>query len=178
MLKKISFFFLNFYPKQLCPLHFTEGAIQPRSYVYILDIVIVQYILLERKTCQFFTYGGCMLDVSHESHVLISSRDWFSLYRLINTSYKMYKLISQLRRIDSQSKQVLLNETWCDYLHGMISYSDPVFDNILLLGLWVRVMVFNATFNNISVVVVVNFIGGGNRSTLRKPLTCRNYISH
>jgi hypothetical protein len=29
-----------------------------------------------------------------------------------------------------------------------------------------------------SVIVVVNFIGGGNRSTLRKPLTCRNYISH
>ena len=60
----------------------------------------------------------------------------------------------------------------------MISYSDPVFDNILLLGLWVRVLVFNATFNNISVIVVVNFIGGGNRRTLRKPLTCRNYISH
>jgi len=29
----------------------------------------------------------------------------------------------------------------------------------------VRVMVFNATFNN---------IGGGNQSTQRKPLTCRN----
>jgi hypothetical protein len=30
-----------------------------------------------------------------------------------------------------------------------------------------RVMVFNATFNNIS-VVVVSFVGGGNRSTKRK----------
>jgi hypothetical protein len=32
-----------------------------------------------------------------------------------------------------------------------------------------RVMVFNATFNNISVIVVVSFIGGGNQSTRRKP---------
>jgi hypothetical protein len=35
------------------------------------------------------------------------------------------------------------------------------------------VMVFNATFNNIfSYIVVVSFIGGGNRRTQRKPLTC------
>jgi hypothetical protein len=35
----------------------------------------------------------------------------------------------------------------------------------------VRVLVFIATFNNISVryIMVVNFIGGGNRSTQRKP---------
>jgi len=34
-------------------------------------------------------------------------------------------------------------------------------------------MVFNTTFNNISVIlyVAVSFIGGGNRSTWRKPLT-------
>ena len=38
-------------------------------------------------------------------------------------------------------------------------------------------MVFNAPFNNISFsyIVVVSFIGGGNRSTLRKPST---YQSH
>ena len=36
----------------------------------------------------------------------------------------------------------------------------------------VRVMVFNDTFNNISVIVAVSFIGGGNRSTRRKPPTC------
>jgi hypothetical protein len=35
----------------------------------------------------------------------------------------------------------------------------------------VRVVVFNATFNNISVVIVaVSFIVGGNRSIRRKPL--------
>jgi hypothetical protein len=34
-------------------------------------------------------------------------------------------------------------------------------------------MVFNANFNNISVIiVVVNFIGGGNHSAWKKPLTC------
>ena len=37
----------------------------------------------------------------------------------------------------------------------------------------VAVMVFNATFNNISsYFVAVSFIGGGNWSTRRKPLTC------
>jgi hypothetical protein len=37
----------------------------------------------------------------------------------------------------------------------------------------VRVMVFNATSNNISVYIVeASFIGGGNRITQRKPLTC------
>ena len=32
-----------------------------------------------------------------------------------------------------------------------------------------KVMVFNVTFNNISVIVAVSFIGGGNQSTRRKP---------
>jgi hypothetical protein len=32
-------------------------------------------------------------------------------------------------------------------------------------------MMFNATFNNISVISWWNFIGGGNRSTRRKPPT-------
>jgi len=32
-------------------------------------------------------------------------------------------------------------------------------------------MVFNTTFNNISLIVVVNFIGEGNRSIQRKPST-------
>ena len=38
---------------------------------------------------------------------------------------------------------------------------------------WVRCMVFNPTFNNIyvSYIVAVIFIGGGNRSTLRKKIT-------
>ena len=34
-------------------------------------------------------------------------------------------------------------------------------------------MVFSATLNNISASVAVSFIGGRNRSTRRKPLTCR-----
>jgi len=31
------------------------------------------------------------------------------------------------------------------------------------------VMVFNASYNNISVIMLVSFIGGGNQSTRRKP---------
>jgi hypothetical protein len=39
-------------------------------------------------------------------------------------------------------------------------------------------IVFNATFNSISVIIVVfSFIGGGNRSTLRKTPTCRKSIN-
>jgi hypothetical protein len=62
-------------------------------------------------------------------------------------------------------------------------------------GLGVRVMVFNATLNNISVIswrsvllveeitvytekVTVNLIGGGNNSTWRKPPTCRKSLTN
>ena len=54
-------------------------------------------------------------------------------------------------------------------------------NNHYLTTVWV--MVFNATFNNISVSynVEVSFIGGGNRSTWRKPQTCPSHkqtLSH
>jgi hypothetical protein len=39
-----------------------------------------------------------------------------------------------------------------------------------------RVVVFNATFN--SYIVVVSFIGGGNRSTQRKPPACRKSLTN
>jgi hypothetical protein len=48
-----------------------------------------------------------------------------------------------------------------------------------LIGLlWFGFMVFNATFNNISAIVAVSFIGGANRSTLRKPPTCRKSLTN
>jgi hypothetical protein len=37
-------------------------------------------------------------------------------------------------------------------------------------------MVFNATFNNIS--VAVSFIGGGNQKNRRKPPTCRKSLTN
>jgi hypothetical protein len=40
-------------------------------------------------------------------------------------------------------------------------------------------MVFNATFNNISdYIVAVSFIGEGNRTNLRKPLTCSKSLTN
>ena len=42
----------------------------------------------------------------------------------------------------------------------------------------VRGVVFYATFNNNSYIVVVSFIGGGNWSTWRKPTTCRKSLTH
>jgi hypothetical protein len=52
------------------------------------------------------------------------------------------------------------------YDHGQTSYHH------FSSRYWVTVMVFYATFNNISYIVVVSFIGGGNQSTQRKPLFC------
>jgi len=38
-------------------------------------------------------------------------------------------------------------------------------------------IVFNATFKNISVIIMaVSFIGGGNQRTRRKPPTCRKSL--
>ena len=54
---------------------------------------------------------------------------------------------------------------------------------VLLTNYRVRIMVFNTTFNNISVtlylhIVAVSFIGGGNQSTWRKAWTsCRKSLS-
>jgi len=42
----------------------------------------------------------------------------------------------------------------------------------------VSVMVFNATFNNISVISWLSFIGGGNWSTRRKQPTCRKSLTN
>jgi len=44
----------------------------------------------------------------------------------------------------------------------------------------IRVMVFNATFKNkyFSYIVVVSFIGRGNLSTRRKPLTCSKSLTN
>ena len=45
---------------------------------------------------------------------------------------------------------------------------------------WLRVMVFSATFNNISVTVYCGsqFYWWGNQSTWRKPLTCCKSLTH
>jgi hypothetical protein len=39
-------------------------------------------------------------------------------------------------------------------------------------------MVFIVTFNNISDIVAVSFIGGGSQRTRRKPLTCRKSLTN
>jgi hypothetical protein len=46
-------------------------------------------------------------------------------------------------------------------------------------GLRIRVLMINATFNNILVIsLAVSFIGGGNRSTWRKPPTCLKSLTN
>jgi hypothetical protein len=49
-----------------------------------------------------------------------------------------------------------------------------VFSELATLGwLFVCLMVFSATFNNVSYIVAVSFISGGNRMTQRKLPICR-----
>ena len=43
-------------------------------------------------------------------------------------------------------------------------------------SIYYRVLVFNATY--ISYIVAVSFIGGGNQSMRRKPLTCRKSLTN
>jgi hypothetical protein len=43
---------------------------------------------------------------------------------------------------------------------------------------WLSLWDLNATFNNISYIATVSFIGGGNWSTWRKPPTSRKSLSN
>ena len=53
-------------------------------------------------------------------------------------------------------------------------YTDHVLNNLYKI-IRVRVIVFNTTFNNISVISWQSVLGGGNR---RKPLTCRKSLAN
>jgi hypothetical protein len=58
-------------------------------------------------------------------------------------------------------------------------YLTPLCDRGKVMG--VKVIVFNVNnlFNNISVILwAVSFLGGGNRSTHRKPLTCLKSLTN
>ena len=59
-----------------------------------------------------------------------------------------------------------LNKNEKQYLYAVVKFS----------LVWFGFMVFNATFNDISVIfVAVSFIGGGDR---RKPQTCRKSLAN
>ena len=58
------------------------------------------------------------------------------------------------------------SQTFSPTMHLFSKYHCAI---LILVGF----MVFGAPFNNISYIVVVSFIGGGHRSTRRKPPTCR-----
>jgi hypothetical protein len=64
--------------------------------------------------------------------------------------------------------------------HNLIPFVSDLRQAVLSSTTEVRVIVFNATFNNISLsyIVVVSFIGGGNRSAWRKPPTSRKSLTN
>ena len=49
-------------------------------------------------------------------------------------------------------------------------------NSLMMVGWFGWFIVFNVTFNNISVISC--FIGGGNRNTRRKPPTCRKSLTN
>jgi hypothetical protein len=60
--------------------------------------------------------------------------------------------------------------------HSLLNYSKLTKTEYRCSMILVRVMVFNTTFNKVSVIsyiVAVSFISGGNRRTRRDPTTCR-----
>jgi hypothetical protein len=63
---------------------------------------------------------------------------------------------------------------WSSKRHGAATDLTVILEKYSLKQLvqMICLMVFNATFNNISVISRVSFIGGGNPRTLRKPPTC------
>jgi len=69
------------------------------------------------------------------------------------------------------------------WLNYMLFMNKSILILILFNKIWLWFMVFNATFNNISVIswrfaitdITVSFIGGGNR---RKPPTCRKSLTN
>jgi len=68
------------------------------------------------------------------------------------------------------------------FIINFILYFSPILIIQMALG-WVehhgRVVVFNDTFNNISVILWQSvLLGGGNRSTRRKPPTCRKSVTN
>ena len=63
------------------------------------------------------------------------------------------------------------------YLH--LKFNDNSNCDFFKIIYRVRAMVFNATFNQqyFSYIVALSFTGGGNRSTRRKPTTCRKSLT-
>jgi hypothetical protein len=60
----------------------------------------------------------------------------------------------------------------------MAYFSDDDFKEQILKQQFSRVMVVNSTFNYISVIMAISFIGGGNRSAQRKPPICQKSPSN
>ena len=68
--------------------------------------------------------------------------------------------------------------TTSDYIDLIINLIISLLDmDNFVLQTTVRVMVFNAIFNYINDIVAVSFIGGENRSSRRKPQTCRKSLT-
>jgi hypothetical protein len=67
-------------------------------------------------------------------------------------------------------------------VYNLLQRWNKLYETITVRSLFsvrVRVMVLNATFNNISgYIMAVSFMGGGNWSTRRKPLTYRKSLTN
>jgi hypothetical protein len=66
----------------------------------------------------------------------------------------------------------LRNYQWMWY-NCLSSIKKTLVERQLILKEEQQHLVFNASQQNLSYILVVSFIGGGNRSALRKPRTCR-----
>ena len=95
------------------------------------------------------------------------------LYILIQNWYRSARLV-HLVPIPSISQILVYN-----LKHNIILYKlSDKYDHKQHYQVRIRIMVFNSSFNNITVtyIMAISFIGGGNRSTTRKLLTCASHL--
>jgi hypothetical protein len=139
--------------------------------------------------------------VSGENHRPVASHwpdNWIINYKMVLPSACMH--IFQRRKLfPAQARYTRVDTTLCDKVCQWLAtgrwfspdtYTYIICDDCNSLHVWsqgqylkiyiecarydfIEVMVFNATFNHISVISWVSVIGRGNRSIRRKPSTCR-----
>jgi len=92
------------------------------------------------------------------------------IYKCAISKYSIIHIHSRIRTflaVNSESTTVLRYQR---------ESQKPSNEGQIMQWLFVCLVVFNATFNNISDIVPVSFIGGGNRRTRRKPPTCHKWL--
>jgi hypothetical protein len=136
---------------------------------------LVLYVCFVDRCLSFcpFSFGNCVVYLRILITSLVPSNSYCTdafyrtcTVRIYNKKRKRHTS-SMHDRLASKSRKFFVN------------FEMLVVIYIIKYYISVRAMVLNATFNYISVILWRSvFMGGGNRSTRRKPPTCRKSVTH